>query len=53
MNPITFNQVEAWLGSDISRFDLIDMLQDIANGIYRVEQLQGDIRSWIEESEDT
>jgi len=52
MKPITFNQVEAWLGSDFSRFEFIDMLQDIANGIYRVEQLQEDIRSWVEESEE-
>lgn len=49
-NPITYDQVSAWLGSDISRFDLIDMIQDIANGTYRAEQLEGDIRSWIEES---
>jgi len=52
MKKITYEQIDSWLGSDSSRFDLVDMLQDIANGIYRVEQLEQDIRSWIEEMEE-
>jgi hypothetical protein len=38
-----------WLGSDFTRADFIDMLRDIANGIYRVEQLNQDITDYIEE----
>jgi len=45
-------QIESWLGSDVKRADFIDMLRDIANGVYRPEQLHEDIRSWIEDSDD-
>ena len=53
MTNFTFEQVQEWLGSDIQKSDLIDMVKDIANGVYRAEQLNGDIRSWVEESEVT
>jgi hypothetical protein len=45
-------QVESWLGSDFKRADFIDMLKDIANGVYRAEQLHEDIRSWVADSDD-
>lgn len=51
MEKLTFEQVRDWLGSDTDKTDLIDIIQDIANGVYRVEQLQGDIHSWVEEME--
>ena len=50
MNKFTYEQIESWLGGDVTRFDLIDMIQDIANGVYRAEQLHEDVRSWVEES---
>ena len=53
MNKFTFEQVKDWLGGDTDKTDLIDMIQDIANGTYRAEQLHEDIRSWVEESEVT
>jgi hypothetical protein len=52
MGNFTFEQVREWLGSDTDKSDLIDMIQDIANGIYRPEQLHEDIRSWVQESEE-
>lgn len=52
MNEFTFQQVKSWIGSDSDRADLIDMIKDIANGIYRAEQLHEDVRSWIEEMEE-
>jgi hypothetical protein len=38
-----------WLGSDFTRADFIDMLRDIANGVYRVEQLKQDITDYLED----
>ena len=49
MQKLTDQNVIDWLGSDFSRADFIDMLRDIANGIYRVEQLNQDITDYIEE----
>lgn len=37
-----------WLGSDCTRAELIDILRDIANGIYRPEQLRQDITDYME-----
>ena len=37
-----------WLGSDFTRADFIDMLRDIANGVYCVEQLNQDITDYLE-----
>jgi hypothetical protein len=53
MIHFTFEQVKDWLGSDVDKTDLIDMIQDIANGVYKAEQLKEDIRSWVDESEVT
>ena len=52
MQKFTFEQIRDWLGSDCDKSDLIDMVQDIANGVYRAEQLHEDIRSWVVESEE-
>ena len=49
MEKLTDQNVIDWLGPDFSRADFIDMLRDIANGIYRVEQLNQDITDYIEE----
>ena len=40
---ITDHQVEQWLGSDVSRKDIIEILRDIANGDYPAEMLKSDI----------
>ena len=37
---LTNQDIINWLGSDFTRVDFIDMLRDIANGVYRVEQLK-------------
>lgn len=39
--------INNWLGSDFTRADFIDMLRDIANGVYRVEQLKQDITDYL------
>jgi hypothetical protein len=49
MQKLTDQNVIDWLGSDFTRADFIDMLRDIANGVYRVEQLNQDITDYIEE----
>jgi hypothetical protein len=48
MQKLTDQDVINWLGSDFTRADFIDMLRDIANGVYRVEQLNQDITDYIE-----
>jgi hypothetical protein len=48
MKKLTDQDVINWLGSDFTRADFIDMLRDIANGVYRVEQLNQDITDYIE-----
>jgi butyrate kinase len=40
---ITNNHVYNWLGSDVSKQDLIEILADIANGNYSAEELKKDI----------
>ena len=43
---ITNHQVEQWLGSDIGRKGIIEILRDIANGDYPAEMLKRDITSY-------
>ena len=43
---ITNHQVEQWLGSDIGRKGIIEILRDIANGDYSAEMLKRDITSY-------
>jgi L-fucose isomerase-like protein len=45
---ITINDVNYWLGSDISKQDLIEILADIANGNYSAEELKKDIQDYKE-----
>lgn len=40
---VTKEQLLAWLGSDVTKDILIDMLLDIANKDYEVEALKSDI----------
>lgn len=49
---LTHEQVKNWLGSNVSQWDLIDMLTDIANGVYNTTQLYYDISDLIDEEED-
>jgi hypothetical protein len=44
----TLENVTAWLGSDITKAEIIDILKDVANGVYRPEQLKQDIQDYIE-----
>ena len=48
---LTDEQVKNWLGSNVSQWDLIDMLKDIANGVYTTTQLYHDILDFTEEEE--
>tara|TARA_R110000822_G_scaffold298815_1_gene421685 strand:+ start:63 stop:227 length:165 start_codon:yes stop_codon:yes gene_type:complete len=48
---LTHEQVKNWLGSNVSQWDLIDMLTDIANGVYNTTQLYYDILEFTEEDE--
>jgi hypothetical protein len=43
---ITNNHVYNWLGSDVSKQDLIEILADIANGNYSVEELKKDVQDY-------
>jgi putative SOS response-associated peptidase YedK len=43
MTQLTDEDLLQWLGSDVSVADLIDMLRDLANGVYRIEQMRQDI----------
>ena len=43
MKKLTDEDLLQWLGSDVSVADLIDMLRDLANGVYRIEQMRQDI----------
>jgi hypothetical protein len=43
---ITNLQVEQWLGSDLSRKGIIEILRDIANGDYPADMLKRDITSY-------
>jgi hypothetical protein len=47
----THEQVKNWLGSNVIQWDLIDMLTDIANGVYTTTQLYHDILDFTEEDE--
>jgi hypothetical protein len=38
-----------WLGDDFTRADFIDMLKDLANGVYRIEHLKQDITDYRED----
>jgi hypothetical protein len=44
----TKKQIEQWLGSDISRKGIIEIITDIANGDYPAEMLKNDIAQYEE-----
>ena len=46
MKNLTIDDLTQWLGDDATKTDILDMLLDIARGVYRVEQLQQDIRDY-------
>ncbi len=39
-----------WLGEDVSREELFDLLADLANGDYLITGLRNDVASWVEET---
>lgn len=43
---LSFEQVQAWIGSDTSRNELITMIKEIANGEYNPSVLYGDIATY-------
>ena len=47
---LTDEDLLQWLGGDASVADLIDMLRDLANGVYRIEQLRLDINDFLKET---
>jgi hypothetical protein len=48
MDNFTLQDVKNWIGSDATRDDLIDIIKDLANGIYRPAQLRQDIADYIQ-----
>jgi len=40
---ITWEQVQAWLGDDATKSEMIELLTEIANGLYKPEQFKKDI----------
>ena len=40
---VTKDQVEYWLGPDFSKDDAIEMIMDVANGEYDIDQMKIDI----------
>ena len=40
------NDVKNWLGSDVSKQDLIELLTEIANGDYSAQELKQDIQDY-------
>jgi hypothetical protein len=46
-------QLLAWLGSDATKDDLIDLLLEIANDKYLPADLRGDINAYEGESNET
>jgi hypothetical protein len=47
-NKVTLEQVEAWLGSDATRSDMLELLTEIANGFYPAEQFKKDVELYID-----
>ena len=43
MTKVTAEQVELWLGSDIKRSEIIELLAELANGEYDPKVLRTDI----------
>ena len=48
MKEITQEQIEAWLGTDDILAEAVEVLTDIANGEYTVENLRKDIQDYAE-----
>lgn len=46
MNKITIEQVEAWLGSDNTLEEALQVLADVANDDYSGAELERDIRNY-------
>ena len=46
---ITEIDVELWLGSDVKKSELIEIITEIANGEYTVESLRKDVGYYNEE----
>lgn len=51
MKRYTIEEIKSWAGSDFTREELFDLLTDIANGVYRVEQFRQDLVDWEEQNE--
>lgn len=43
MDKVTEEQVEFWLGSDMTKNEMIEYFMDIANGDYKVDIFKQDI----------
>ena len=51
VSKITAEQLVNWLGSDVERKDLIELIHELANGFYSPEQLRKDVISYIDEED--
>ena len=45
------NDVKNWLGSDVSKQDLIELLTEIANGDYSAQELKKDVQDFALDNE--
>ncbi len=51
MKNYTVDELKSWAGSDFTRDELFDLLTDIANGVYRIEQFRQDLEDWAYQRE--
>ena len=51
MEIISSDQVNWWLGSDVTRAELIELIEAFANGQYTRKQLNDDISNFMESGE--
>ena len=51
MEIISSDQVNWWLGSDVTRAELVELIELFANGQYTRKQLNDDISNFMETGE--
>lgn len=51
MEKISIDQVQFWLGSDVTNWDLLSIIESFANRDYTQKQLYNDISNFMETGE--
>ena len=51
MERISIDQVQWWLGSDVTKYYLMELIEAFANGDYTRQQLNDDISNFMETGE--